>query len=293
MLRGDSAPRAAFGANDERHGCLAAEHISILRALIRNLIGGEQSEIDVHDLDYRARAGHGRAHSRAAHRRFADRGLAHALRPEFFQQTFRRAVRAAVNADVFAHDEYAWIAFHLFAERFGNCLAVRHLPDVSIVANVAPQFGFACCVGGRRARRGVESVEQFRGGRLRRGQREFGCFFNRRFRRRFNLLVFGFGDQSGVDQFLFESQNRIAPAPLGFFLARAVGARVTARMAVPAIGARFDQSRAAAAPRAFNGLCRCVSHGGHILPIHGHAGHVVRGGAHRKIAHRRGDAHRN
>ena len=130
VMRGDAAPRAALGPEDHRHGGLSAEHVAELRGLVADLVHGDGHEVHVHDLGHGPVAAHGRADRGAGDGRLGDGRVADALRAELVVEPARRAVGAAVDPDVLAHDEDALIANHLLAERVANRLPVKDLCHV-------------------------------------------------------------------------------------------------------------------------------------------------------------------
>ena len=125
MVRRDAAPRSAFGPHHQRHGRLATEHVAVLGALVGQLVHRERREVDVHDLSHGLHAGHRGADAGAGDGRLADGRVAHSLGAEVVVQPARDGVRAAVEADVLAHDEDALVALHLLAQGLVECLTSR------------------------------------------------------------------------------------------------------------------------------------------------------------------------
>ena len=77
----------------------------------------QQREVDGHELDDRAQAGHRRADARADDRVLGDRRVADALLAELVEQSLGHLEGALEDADVLAHDEDALVAPHLLRER--------------------------------------------------------------------------------------------------------------------------------------------------------------------------------
>ena len=127
MLRGGAEAGADHGADDQRDGRLAAEHVAHLGCLVRDLIQADAQEADEHQLDNRAHARRGRADARSDKRRFGDRRIAYAVTTELVDQSLGDAQHATPRvklgriialrgaSDVFAHQEHARIAAHLQA----------------------------------------------------------------------------------------------------------------------------------------------------------------------------------
>ena len=127
MVSRNRAARAAFGAKDHRHRRLAAEHVAVLGALVGDLIHRQRRKVHVHDLGNRAQPGHGRAHGRPADGRFGDRRIQHAPFAKLLPQPARRAISAAIQPHVFAHDEHALVAQHFLAHGFHQRLGIGDL----------------------------------------------------------------------------------------------------------------------------------------------------------------------
>ena len=125
MLRGGTARRAQRRPQDHRHFPLAARHVVDLGRLVHHLVHGQRREIAEHDVDDRTHAGHRRADADAGEARFGDRRIEHALGAEFLDQPGEHLERRARFGDVFAHDEHARVAAHLFGQRFADRLRKR------------------------------------------------------------------------------------------------------------------------------------------------------------------------
>ena len=104
--------------------------------LVHHLIHGEPDEIAEHDVDHRAHAGHRGAYGDTSEARFRDRRVEHALGAEFVHQSGQDLERMARFGDIFAENEDARIAAHLFSQRFSDRLRQRHFTN----SNFSPQF---------------------------------------------------------------------------------------------------------------------------------------------------------
>ena len=124
MVRGDGTTCATFGPDHHRDAGLAAEHVAVLGALVRDLIHGQRREVDIHDLGDGAHARHCRADRRAADRGLADRGIDDPVAAELGEQAARRAISAAVKAHILTHDEDGRVSLHLFARCLDECIGI-------------------------------------------------------------------------------------------------------------------------------------------------------------------------
>ena len=125
VLRGRAARRAQRGAHHHRHFPLSARHVVDFGGLIHHLVHGEADEIAEHDVDHRTHAGHRGAHGDAGESGFGNRRVEHALGAEFFHQAGENFERSARFGDVFAHNEDARVAAHLFGQRLADGLRER------------------------------------------------------------------------------------------------------------------------------------------------------------------------
>ena len=98
-----------------------------LRRAVHDLVECEEAEVDGHYLDHRVESAHGRTDGRADNAGLSDRGVEHAFLAELLQQPRGDGVGAAVQADVFAHEEYPFVADHLLAQGFAEGVAHAHL----------------------------------------------------------------------------------------------------------------------------------------------------------------------
>ena len=108
-----------------------------VRGVVDDLVQREQREVDRHQLDDRAQAGHGRADAHADDRVLGDRRVAHALLAELLEQAVGDLERAVEDPDVLAHEDHVLVALHLLAQRLVERLAVAHRPRQSAAASVA------------------------------------------------------------------------------------------------------------------------------------------------------------
>ena len=125
MLRGRAARGAQRGSHHQRRFPLAARHVMNLGGLVHHLVHGEPDEIAEHDVDHRTHAGHRGAHGNAGEAGFRNRRVEHALGAELFHQAGEHFERMARFGDVFAQNEDARIAAHLFGQRFADGLRER------------------------------------------------------------------------------------------------------------------------------------------------------------------------
>ena len=89
VRRAELVAGALRHAHDQRHARLAAEHVVDVRRVVDDLVEREQREVDRHQLDDRAQAGHRRADAHADDRVLGDRRVAHALLAELLEQARR------------------------------------------------------------------------------------------------------------------------------------------------------------------------------------------------------------
>ena len=94
--------------------------------MVDDLVHRQQREVDRHQLDDRAQAGHRRADAHADDRVLGDRRVAHALLAELLEQPGGDLEGAVEDADVLAHQEHVLVALHLLAQRLVERLAVAH-----------------------------------------------------------------------------------------------------------------------------------------------------------------------
>ena len=92
-------------ADHHRHPHLPAEHVVDRRRVVDDLVHRQQREVDRHQLDHRAQAGHRRADAHPDDRVLGDRRVAHALLAELVEQPGGDLERAVEDADVLAHQE--------------------------------------------------------------------------------------------------------------------------------------------------------------------------------------------
>ena len=96
------------------------------------------------------------------------------------------------------------------------------------------------------------------------------------------------GGQPGPEQL-----DRVAPAPLvDLGLVAVVDRRQPEGVVVEPVGLGLHQRRAVAPPGPRDGLADRLVHGEHVLPVHGHPGDAVPGGAHGHVGHRDHEAGR-
>ena len=126
MLSGELPAAAGRHADDQRDTELPARHMAKRRRVVDDLIEGQQAEVDRHDFDDGPQPAQGRADPGTDEGRFRQRRVAHPLRAELFQQALAARVRAAVAADILAHQEHARVAPQGFAQPGSDSLAIGH-----------------------------------------------------------------------------------------------------------------------------------------------------------------------
>jgi hypothetical protein len=246
VLAAGRAAGAELGAHGQSHAGAAAGHERQLGRLVEQLVEADADEVEVHDLDDGAHAGHGRSDTEPDDRGLGDRRVEHPL-AEALLEAPRQAEDVATVADVDAGDEHALVGGELGLERVVDRV---HHPERRVV--------------GRRWRRLVDlraraqhEVEQRRrrGRRRRSGgaQGSVEIVVDRR-RERVELVV---GDPDPA-QHLRVHDDRVVLLPRGELLRGAVPLRVALVVPVPAVRRRLDQDRGAT--RA--GLGRSSRHGG-------------------------------
>ena len=87
----------------------AAGHEGHLGRLVEQLVEADADEVEVHQLDHRVHAGHGRADADAHDRRLGDRRVADAI-AEAVVQAAHQPEHVAAGADVDAGDEHPLVA---------------------------------------------------------------------------------------------------------------------------------------------------------------------------------------
>ena len=97
---------------------MAAGHVAQLGGYVHDLVGGQQAEVDRHELDDGSQATEGGSDARADEDRFRDGRVLNAVLAELVDEALGDAVGAAVEADVLAHQEDALVV----EERFAQCL---------------------------------------------------------------------------------------------------------------------------------------------------------------------------
>ncbi len=126
VLGGELVAGAVGRADDQWAPHLAAEHRADLGRVVDDLVHGDEQEVEGHDLDDGALAEHRGADTRADEALLGDRGVAHAVGPEFVKQARGDLVGALEDPDLLAHDEDALVAPELLAQRQAHGFAVGH-----------------------------------------------------------------------------------------------------------------------------------------------------------------------
>ena len=104
---------------------LAARHVEHLRGGVHDLVEREEREIPRHELDDRTEPDHRRADANAGEAELGDRRVNNAHRAKFVEQSLRNLVSAVVLRDFLTHEENAFVARQLFAQRLRQSVADR------------------------------------------------------------------------------------------------------------------------------------------------------------------------
>ncbi|MCY1227703.1 hypothetical protein D9M72_399890 [compost metagenome] len=124
VLGSHAGSGTARAAEDDRRAHLATGHVERLGSGVDDLVDRLHGEVEGHELDDRAKTGHGSADADTGKAMLGDRGVNDATRTEFLQQALGDLVGALVLGDFFAHDENVVAQAHFFghgvAKRFAN-----------------------------------------------------------------------------------------------------------------------------------------------------------------------------
>src|SRR5437899_8258351 len=110
MMRGRGMADADAAAQQDRHLEPAAAHVLNFGDLVDDLAGGVEDKIREHEIDHRARPGHGGATAKADKAALANGRVAETLRSVKLVQARGGLEVATSFADPFAHDEDLRIA---------------------------------------------------------------------------------------------------------------------------------------------------------------------------------------
>jgi hypothetical protein len=116
VLAAGRAAGAELGAHGDAHPGGPAGHEGHLRRLVQQLVEAHPEEVEVHDLDHRAHAGHGRAHAEADHGGLGDGRVPHPV-AEAVVQAAHEPEHVAPGADVDAGDEDPLVGLELRLQR--------------------------------------------------------------------------------------------------------------------------------------------------------------------------------
>ena len=110
---------AGAGGKAHHHGNrnLAAQHEAHLRRLVDDLLHGERGEVGKLELEDRPHAGEGGTDSDARAAQFRYRRVDHPIGAETLDQIAGDLEGAAIDADILAHQEDAFV--HLHGDRHG------------------------------------------------------------------------------------------------------------------------------------------------------------------------------
>ena len=127
VVRGRRMADADAAAEQDGHREPAVAHVLDLGDLVDDLADGVEDEIGEHEVDDRARAGHGGPAAEADEPAFADRRIAEANGTVEVVKPGRGLEVSAAFADAFAHDEDRRVAGHFFGQGFERGLHVSDL----------------------------------------------------------------------------------------------------------------------------------------------------------------------
>src|SRR5262245_36220379 len=111
--------------NHPRHRCPPT--VMILSRDFGDLVEGTRDKIGELHFHHGAHTHHGRADRRSDKPGFSQRGVQYPPFAVFLLEAFRDPERAAVRADVLAHQENALVTRHLLIQRFRDCFEVSDL----------------------------------------------------------------------------------------------------------------------------------------------------------------------
>jgi len=113
-------------ADHERTRVVAVAAIADLRRLTDDLVERRIDEVGKLDLGDRPHALHRESDRNADDAGFGQRRVEHALGPEFFLQAFGQQEHIAARADVFAHQQRAFVGGQRVAQRRAHGFRVVH-----------------------------------------------------------------------------------------------------------------------------------------------------------------------
>ena len=121
--------------------------------MVDDLVECEQREVDRHQLDDRAQAGHRRADPGTDDRVLGDRSVADPLLAEPVEQSLGDLEGALEYTYVFAHDEDVPVALHLLGDRVAERFAHAHRLHAGLAVSADSGLpGGPGCVGGAHPR---------------------------------------------------------------------------------------------------------------------------------------------
>ena len=105
MLGSQLVAPAPRRPDDQRHLCLAAEHVADFCGVVDDLVHGQEGKIDRHQLCNRPQTRHGCTDGRPDDQALGNGHVNHALLTEFCIEPLGYFKCTAVQADIFAQDE--------------------------------------------------------------------------------------------------------------------------------------------------------------------------------------------
>ena len=280
MLPAVALAGADGGADDERHLGLGTRHVMPLAGLVRDLVGGHEREVHVHELDDGPQPNHGGTDRRAANAGLRDRRVEDTLAAERLQQVLGELEGPAIVRDVLAVNDDSTVAQHLLDERLTQGVLVRHravgaLADRRIGVGNDRAFGIGDDIGGGVRVEVLEQVGRIRVRRLRGSDGGSGVAL---VSPRFDPRESGRVGDAGRDQLGLEPIDRVDGPPGRFlFLGPVLVTRVRERVAVVAVRARLDQDRALALAADLGGPIDRLANGQHVHAVDRLGVHVVLG----------------
>src|SRR4026209_492523 len=117
MLGAIPASAALLCAYHDRDGHCSTRHVAKFGGLIHNLVGSHQGKIHEQQFHHWPHPNQRRADAEAHETGLTDWCVAYPVGAKLIDQILRHTKDTAVMADIFPHEEHAWIDSHLFTER--------------------------------------------------------------------------------------------------------------------------------------------------------------------------------
>jgi hypothetical protein len=130
MLGRDLVGGAVRAPKDDRHLELPAGHIQHLGGVVDDLVGGEDREIECHELDNWPQSGHRRSDTDRGKTKFGDRGVDDSLVAELLPEPARDLVGAVVLGHLFTHDKDVIVPDKFLAKRLVQRISDRQYSHI-------------------------------------------------------------------------------------------------------------------------------------------------------------------